>query len=54
MLINGVKISNSKIFKSEKGNLYKYLDKKNITHSKFGETYFVEILKNKKKKLDKT
>jgi len=49
MLINGVKISNSKIFKSEKGNLYKYLDKKNITHSKFGETYFVEILKNKKK-----
>lgn len=49
MSLNKIKIIKLKIIKNSKGDLLKYLDKKNKYFKKFGEIYFTEIKKGKVK-----
>lgn len=49
MKINGVKKIKQKIFKNSKGDLFKFVSKKNVFFKSFGEIYFNEINFNKKK-----
>ena len=54
MKISGVKKIKLNIFKNNKGDLLKFISKKNSFYSKFGEIYFNEINFKKKKRLDFT
>ena len=49
MKITGLKFFKNRIVKNSKGDIIKYLSKKDIYFKKFGEIYFTEILKNKTK-----
>jgi len=49
MKISGVKISDLKVIKTPKGDILKYLSKKNKFFQGFGEIYFSEIKKQKTK-----
>ena len=49
MKINGVKKIKQQVFKNPKGDLLKFISKKNNFFKSFGEIYFNEINKNKKK-----
>ena len=49
MTIIGVKKIQQKIFKSSKGDLLKFVSKKDYFFKSFGEIYFNEIIQNKKK-----
>ena len=49
MKINGVKKIKQKIFKNSKGDLLKFVSKKNDFFKSFGEVYFNEINCKKKK-----
>jgi dTDP-4-dehydrorhamnose 3,5-epimerase-like enzyme len=49
MRITGVKEIEQKIFKNSKGDLLKFVSKKNDFFKSFGEIYFNEINYNKKK-----
>tara|TARA_A100001015_G_scaffold282297_1_gene346418 strand:- start:110 stop:541 length:432 start_codon:yes stop_codon:yes gene_type:complete len=49
MKIIGLKFVNKKIFKNKKGDVLKYITKKDFFFKGFGEIYFSEILKNKTK-----
>ena len=45
--MNGIKEINLKKINTEKGNIYKFLSRKDKFYKKFGEVYFSEIKKNK-------
>lgn len=45
-IAKSVKIINCKIIKNKKGDIIKYLNKKNNIYKGFGEIYFSEIKKN--------
>ncbi len=47
MKIIGLKIIKKKIIKNSKGDIIKYINKKDRIFKKFGEAYFSEIKKNK-------
>ena len=47
MSLDQIKVIKLKIIKNSKGDLLKYLDRKNKYFKKFGETYFNEIKRNK-------
>ena len=47
MKIPGVKLKKLKIINNPKGNIYKYISKKDSIFKKFGEVYFSEIFKGK-------
>lgn len=47
--MNGVKIFKTKIIYNKKGNILKYISKKNNFIKKFGEVYFSYIKKGKQK-----
>lgn len=47
MSLDKIKVIKLKIIKNSKGDLLKYLDRKNKYFKKFGETYFTEIKKDK-------
>ena len=49
MKIVGLKILKKEIFKNSKGDIIKYISKKDKIFKKFGEVYFSEIKKNKTK-----
>tara|TARA_Y100000590_G_C15705309_1_gene1008346 strand:- start:894 stop:1304 length:411 start_codon:yes stop_codon:yes gene_type:complete len=49
MTVKSIKIINGKILKNKKGNLIKYISKKNSFFKDFGEIYFNEIKFKKKK-----
>ena len=49
MKITGVKKVKQKVFKNSKGDLLKFIQKKNKFFKSFGEIYFNEINLNKKK-----
>ena len=49
MKINGLKVYKQKIIKNKKGDIFKFLSKKDIFYKKFGEIYFSEIIRNKTK-----
>ena len=49
MKISGVKKIKQKIFKNPKGDLFKFVSKKNIFFKTFGEIYFNEINQNQRK-----
>ena len=49
MTVKSIKIINGKILKNKKGNLIKYISKKNYFFKCFGEIYFNEIKFKKKK-----
>lgn len=49
MKIAGIKFFNKKILKNKKGDILKYISKKDFFFKKFGEVYFSEIKKNKTK-----
>lgn len=49
MRINGVKKIKQQVFKNSKGDLLKFISKKNNFFKSFGEIYFNEINQNKKK-----
>ena len=49
MKITGVKNITAKVFKNQKGDLIKYISKKNPHFKSFGEIYFNEINYKKKK-----
>ena len=49
MSVKKIRIIPLKIFKNTKGDVLKYLNKKNEYFKKFGEIYFTEIKKNKVK-----
>mgnify|MGYP000930972650 CR=1 FL=1 len=49
MKIIGLKFENKNIFKNKKGDILKYISKKDFFFKGFGEIYFSEILKNKTK-----
>jgi len=49
MRINGVKKIKQQVFKNSKGDLLKFVSKKNNFFKSFGEIYFNEINQNKKK-----
>ena len=49
MRIIGVKKIQQKIFKNNKGDLLKFVSKKDSFFKSFGEIYFNEITQNKKK-----
>ena len=49
MRIIGVKKIQQKIFKNNKGDLLKFVSKKDNFFKSFGEIYFNEITQNKKK-----
>ncbi len=45
MIVKSIKIINCKIIKNKKGNILKYINKRNKFFIKFGEVYFSEIKK---------
>jgi len=47
MKIIGLKLFKNKIIKSKKGDIIRFVSKKNSFYRKFGEVYFSEIKKNK-------
>ena len=49
MKITGVKNITAKVFKNQKGDLIKFISKKNPYFKSFGEIYFNEINYKKKK-----
>ena len=49
MKITGLKIFKQKIVNNKKGDILKFLSRRDIFFKKFGETYFTEIKKNKTK-----
>ena len=49
MKIIGIKIFKKKLIKNKKGNILKYISKKDKFIKKFGEIYFSYLKKNKKK-----
>jgi dTDP-4-dehydrorhamnose 3,5-epimerase-like enzyme len=49
MKISGVKKIEQKVFKNSKGDLLKFVSKKNSFFKSFGEIYFNEIKQNQKK-----
>ncbi len=49
MKITGVKNITAKVFKNQKGDLIKFISKKNPSFKSFGEIYFNEIKYKKKK-----
>jgi len=49
MTVKSIKIIKGKILKNKKGNLIKYISKKNSFFKNFGEIYFNEIKFGKKK-----
>lgn len=49
MTVKLIKIIKNKIIKNKKGNLIKYISKKNNFFKKFGEVYFNEVNLNKTK-----
>ena len=49
MKIIGLKIFKKKIVNNKKGDILKFLSKRDVFLKKFGETYFTEIKKNKTK-----
>ena len=49
MKITGVKNITAKVFKNQKGDLIKFISKKNLHFKSFGEIYFNEINYKKKK-----
>ena len=49
MKIIGVKKIKQRVFKNPKGDLLKFVSKKNVFFKSFGEIYFNEINSNKKK-----
>jgi len=49
MKITGVKNIAAKVFKNQKGDLIKFISKKNLHFKSFGEIYFNEINYKKKK-----
>ena len=49
MKIIGLKILKQKIINNKKGDILKFISKKDSFFKKFGETYFTEIKKNKTK-----
>jgi len=49
MRIIGVKKIQQKVFKNSKGDLLKFVSKKDNFFKSFGEIYFNEIIQNKKK-----
>jgi dTDP-4-dehydrorhamnose 3,5-epimerase-like enzyme len=49
MKITGIKIFKKKLIKNKKGNILKYISKKDKFIKKFGEIYFSYLKKNKKK-----
>ena len=49
MKISGVKKIKQKVFKNSKGDLLKFVSKKNSFFKSFGEIYFNEIKQNQKK-----
>ena len=49
MKIIGLKIIKKEIFKNSKGDIIKYISKRDKIFKKFGEVYFSEIKKNKTK-----
>ena len=49
MKIIALKSFKNKIVKNRKGDIIKYLSRKDIYFKKFGEIYFTEIIKNKTK-----
>ena len=49
MKITGLKVVNQKVIYNKKGDVLKFLSKKDFFFKKFGETYFTEIKKNKTK-----
>ena len=46
MSLSKIKIIKLKILKNNKGDVLKYINKKDIYFKKFGEIYFTEIKKN--------
>ena len=46
MTVKSIKIINNKIIKNKKGDVIKFLNKKNNLFRGFGEIYFSEIKKN--------
>ena len=49
MKIIGLKIFKQKIVNNKKGDILKFLSKRDLFFKKFGEVYFTEIKKNKTK-----
>ena len=49
MKITGLKIFTNKVIKNSKGDILKFISKKDAFFNKFGEIYFSEIKKNKTK-----
>ena len=49
MKITGLKVLNQKVINNKKGDILKFLSKKDSFFKKFGETYFTEIKKIKQK-----
>ena len=49
MKITGLKIYSNKVIKNSKGDILKFLSRRNVFFKKFGEIYFSEIKKNKTK-----
>ena len=47
MNIPGIKLKKLKIINNPKGNIYKYISKKDSIFKKFGKVYFSEIFKGK-------
>ena len=47
MTVKSIKFSKGKRIKNYKGDIIKFISKKNILFKKFGEIYFSEIKKNK-------
>ena len=54
MKIKKIKIIDLKSIKNPKGDILKYLSKDSKNYKKFGEIYFSEIKKNKKKRMEFT
>ena len=49
MKIIGLKIFKQKVVNNKKGDILKFLSKRDFFFKKFGETYFTEVKKNKTK-----
>tara|TARA_B110000438_G_C15731896_1_gene614610 strand:- start:358 stop:789 length:432 start_codon:yes stop_codon:yes gene_type:complete len=49
MKIIGLKVLKQKVINNKKGDILKYISKRDFFFKKFGETYFTEIKKNKTK-----
>ena len=52
MKIIGLKILKQKIVNNKKGDILKFISKRDIFFKKFGETYFTEIKKKQNKRLE--